>query len=84
MCEELWQKEEENEHSVDTDKELKTYRKNESYETTTQTGKTLRKGFRTVIESAIEQLWAALENAQEILEELLCRRGKQCWAKRSF
>ena len=24
----------------------------------------------TVIESAIEQLWAALENAQEILEEL--------------
>ena len=42
----------------------------------------------TDIESMIEQLRAALEDAQEILEELsaffLCRSRRRHWEKRSF
>ena len=42
----------------------------------------------TDIESMIEQLRAALEDAQEILEELsaffLCRSRRRHWGKRSF
>ena len=41
----------------------------------------------TDIESMIGQLWAAFEDAQEILEDffcLLCRSRRRHWEKRSF